>query len=454
MAPSPLSPAPQPPSSRRADAPRVVVVGAGVAGLIVARDLARAGLAVTVVEASDRVGGQLAATRVAGIDLDAGAESFATRGGAVEALATELGLAADIVQPLPSPAWLIGRRGRAHPLPAAGVLGIPADPRALDVRRAIGRPAALRARLDAVLPLRHPDSYRTVGDLVRRRMGSGVLRRLVAPVVRGVFSTTPDSLPLDLASPGMRDALRAAGSLSAAVARLRADSPAGSQVGGIRGGVHRLAASLADDARAHGARFVLGARVTRTAATEVWLDSGERIEGRVVFAAAGLAAPAARTRTITVAIAVVDAPELDRAPRGTGALVEAGTAGITARAFTHSSAKWTWLADQLPPGRHVARLSYDGMPDDPDTTVLSDLRAITGARVDSLVGLDVRTWTRTLESQPLAGDQDAVGEAASVTGLASIVAGARATAREIAERISPERISTDVRAARSGGAEG
>jgi oxygen-dependent protoporphyrinogen oxidase len=444
-----MQPASEPPTTSTTESARIVVVGGGVAGLIVARDLARAGFAVTVVEASQRTGGQLASTRVAGIEVDAGAEAFATRGGAVEALAVELGLAADIVRPLDSPAWLVGRGGRSRPLPAASVLGIPADPRAPDVVRVIGRPAAWRARFDAVLPLRHPDSYRTVGDLVRRRMGAGVARRLVAPVVRGVYSTTPDALPLEIASPGMRDALRAAGSLGAAVGRLRAASAAGSQVAGLRGGVHRLAASLADDALAHGARIVLGARVARADATGVWLDSGERVEGGVVFAAADIAAPATRTRTIIVAIAVVDAPELDGAPRGTGALVEAGAEGITARAFTHSSAKWTWLADELPPGRHAVRLSYDGMPDDPENTVHTDLRAITGARIDRLVGLDMRTWTRTLESLPVSNGLDAVGEAASVTGLASIVAGARETAREIAERNS-----TDVTAARSGGAEG
>ena len=425
------------------------MVGAGVAGLVVARDLARAGIAVTVVEASDRVGGQLAAIRVAGVEVDAGAESFATRGGVVEALAAELGLVADIVRPLESPAWLVGRRGRSHPLPAAGVLGIPADPRAPDVVSAVGAVAAWRARLDALVPLRDPDSYRTVGDLVRRRMGRGVLRRLVAPVVRGIYSTTPDSLPLQLASPGMRDALRATGSLGAAVTRLRAASPAGSQVGGIRGGVHRLAAALAEDARAHGARIVLGARVSSADAAGVRLHGGERVEGRVVFAAPGVASAAARTRTIVVAIAVVDSADLDRAPRGTGALVEQGAEGISARAFTHASAKWPWLANELPAGRHLVRLSYDGMPDEPEKTVLADLRAITGARIDGLVGLDVRTWTRTLESQPVAGDQDAVGEAASITGLASIVGNARETARAIAERIT-----TDARAARPGGAEG
>jgi len=426
---------------------RVIVIGAGVAGLVVARDLAHAGIAVTVVEASDRIGGQLAAVRIGGLDVDAAAESFATRGGAVETLAGELGLSADIVRPRESPAWLIGRRGRAHPLPASSVLGIPADPHARDVVMAVGALAAWRAGLDAIMPLRRPDSYRTVDALVRRRMGAGILRHLVAPVVRGVYSTTPGALPLDRAAPGMRDALRETGSLGAAVQRLRVASPAGSQVAGVRGGVHRLATALEADARAAGAQILTGMRVVGSDSDGVWLENGDRLEGRVVSAAAQVAGAGVRTRTITVATAIVDADALDSAPRGTGALVEERADGITARALTHSSAKWQWLADGLPAHRHAVRLSYDEMPDDPEATVSADLRAITGVRIERLVELDLRTWTRTLEASPVASGQDAVGEAASVTGLAAIIPAARATAA----RITTERISTGMNAT---GAEG
>lgn len=445
MTPPPVSPASQPPpASPRAATGPVIVVGAGIAGLIVARDLARAGVAVTVVEAAQRVGGQLGSIRMAGLDLDAAAESFATRGGAVADLASELGLASDVVLPQAAPAWLIGARGRAHPLPAASVLGIPADPRADDVVAVIGRRAAWRAGLDAVMPMRRPEAYRTLGDLVRRRMGKRVRDALVAPVVRGVYSTTPDALTLPLASPGLPVALRSSRSLSEAVGRLRAASPAGSQVAGIRGGVHRLATALERDARASGARILLGSRVASADADGVVLTGGERLHGRVVTAAAEVGGPPRRVRSIAVAIAIVDASGLDAAPRGTGALIEHGADGISARAFTHSSAKWSWLADALPAGRHAVRLSYDGMPDDPEAAVTSDLQAITGVRIDRLLELDVRIWSRTLEAQRPPDGVDACGEAASVTGLASIVPAARQLAR---------RISTDVKAA-PGGAEG
>jgi oxygen-dependent protoporphyrinogen oxidase len=433
MQPQPESPTPP---------MHVIVIGAGVAGLMVARDLARAGIAVTVAEASDRVGGQLASLRIAGLVVDAAAESFATRGGAVEALAVELGLGDEVIRPKDAPAWLIGATG-AHPLPAASVLGIPTDPHARDVIEVIGPLAAWRAGIDSMLPMRRPESYRSVGDLVRRRMGTTVLERLVAPVVRGVYSTAPGELPLDRA--GLGAALQGAGSLGAAVRRLRAASPAGSQVAGVRGGMHRLAAALERDARAAGARILLNARVLRSGDGTATLEGGEVLRGRVVSAAAEFAGAPVRSRAITVATAVVDAAGLDGDPRGTGALVEEGAAGITARALTHSSAKWAWLRQQLPPHRHVVRLSYDEEPDDPETTVAADLRAITGAPIDRILELDLRTWTRTLDAAPPAAGEDAVGEAASVTGLASIVPAARATA---------DRISADVRAEGSAGAEG
>lgn len=51
---------------------RVVVVGAGVSGLTCARELRQAGVAVTVVEARDRVGGRIWTGEVAGFAVDLG----------------------------------------------------------------------------------------------------------------------------------------------------------------------------------------------------------------------------------------------------------------------------------------------------------------------------------------------------------------------------------------------
>lgn len=422
---------------------RVVVVGAGIAGLIVARDLIRAGATVTLLEASESLGGQTVAVEVGGVEVDAGAESFATRSDAVAELAWELGL--DAVQPLEAPAWLIDAAGRAAPLPAASLLGIPASPLAEDVLASIGARGAWRAQLDKLMPMLRPDKYGSLADLVRRRMGRRVLDRLVEPVVRGVHSTSADSLDLDTASSELKPALRRTGSLAAAVAEIRATSPAGSQVGGVLGGIRRIAERLAEQVDLFGVDIRTGVRVVSVESDRVVTADGERIAGRVVVAAPGLASEPVRQREIVVAIASVEAVGLDAAPRGTGALVAPGAPGISARAMTHTSAKWAWVRAALDERqgrtdhhRHIVRLSYDGLPEDPEGRVLADLRAITGADV-RLEDLAVRRWVRTLASAPVddASGPLVVGEAASGTGLATIVPRARALAAELIDGETP-----------------
>jgi 1-hydroxycarotenoid 3,4-desaturase len=60
------------PSTVATGAPAVIVVGAGIAGLAAAIDLARAGLPVRVLERGAGPGGKMRVERVAGVDVDAG----------------------------------------------------------------------------------------------------------------------------------------------------------------------------------------------------------------------------------------------------------------------------------------------------------------------------------------------------------------------------------------------
>ena len=112
--------------------PGVIVVGGGIAGLVAARELAIGGCEVTLLEASDALGGRVARHTVAGIDLDAGAESFATRGGTVAAFVDELGLADAIVErrtaPAPGCSRPTGTRSRCR-RPACSASPAPRSPR-------------------------------------------------------------------------------------------------------------------------------------------------------------------------------------------------------------------------------------------------------------------------------------------------------------------------------------
>lgn len=55
---------------------RAIVVGAGVAGLSAATDLAKAGVSVTLLESSDDVGGRVRSDKVNGFILDRGFQVF------------------------------------------------------------------------------------------------------------------------------------------------------------------------------------------------------------------------------------------------------------------------------------------------------------------------------------------------------------------------------------------
>ncbi|CAN7450352.1 protoporphyrinogen/coproporphyrinogen oxidase [Arthrobacter sp. LjRoot14] len=359
-----------------------VVVGGGISGLLSALELAKAGREVTVLEAGEAWGGCVGSHVVGGLTLDSGAESFATRSSAVADLAAELGIAGTIVAPHPGGAWVQLPEG-ARELPKTGVLGIPANPWDAEVRRTLGLAGSLRASLDKLLPagVGTRAAITSVSDLVRQRMGRRVLERLVEPVVGGVHSADPALLDVDMVAPGLRAGIRAHGSLAAAVAAQRRGTAAqgakaGSAVAGLRGGMHSLVTALVAELRRRGVTLLTGTRAEAVARTaDGWLvsagtrtyDAGLLVVGLDGPSAVGLLQDAVPGLTayrpdtgpdVKLVTLVVDLPELDRRPRGTGILVAPQTPGIRAKALTHATAKWDWLAAESGPGTHVVRLSY------------------------------------------------------------------------------------------------
>ncbi|MBC7724142.1 MAG: FAD-dependent oxidoreductase [Burkholderiaceae bacterium] len=472
-------------------APHVIVVGGGIAGLVAARELVRAGLRVTLVEAGSRLGGKVASHTVGGIRLDSGAESFATRLGTVSTLLTELGLSGDIVQPVAGGAWLQPLTGPAVPLPQASLLGIPSVPLARDVIRVVGLPGALRAQLDALLSGFVGSRERNLGALVRKRMGRAVLDRLVAPVAGGIHSAHPDSLDVDIVAPRLRTILLAEGSLAKAVLTVREKAPAGSAVQGLVGGIFRLVDALAADLDGR-AEILLGTRVHAADVAGTTLTDDIRLTADAVILATELGDPTGVP--ITLATLVVRSPALDAAPRGSGVLVAGPLSGdsravkaagraaskaagraagavpgngapatsarieFRAKALTHSTAKWAWLAGteagseagtaasavrRVEPGVHVLRLSFAAAPD-----ADADLRELARTEAARLLGVaipvaDVLDFARVqwrgapTRRTPAADVAETatplvIGETISGAGLASIIGYARVSAANLA----------------------
>ena len=176
--------------------PRTVVIGGGLAGLTAAYYLRKGGHAVTLLEASNRVGGRVATKRRDGYTLDLGATQISTGYAEYLKLCRELGLDAGIV-PSSSAIGFI-RKGRIHVIDGRRPLGMAFSP----LLSVAGKFKALRTTLDYVR-MRPPVNVLDVSahahldtesaaDYAQRRTGREVYDTLIDPLMRAYVMTRAD----------------------------------------------------------------------------------------------------------------------------------------------------------------------------------------------------------------------------------------------------------------------
>ena len=158
---------------------RVVVVGGGVAGLAAAWELTGGAEPdpdapeVVVLESSERLGGALRTTSIAGRAVDLGPDGFLGRRPEAEALCREAGVGESLV-PIQARGASVWARGRLRRLPEGLVMGIPTRLWPTARSGTLGPRGRLGLARDALLPrpdVRGPMSDRSVGPLVARKLG-------------------------------------------------------------------------------------------------------------------------------------------------------------------------------------------------------------------------------------------------------------------------------------------
>lgn len=330
----------------------VVVVGAGIAGLTAARDLAAAGRSVLVLEGSPRIGGKLRIESVAGVRVDVGAEAMLNRRPEGVALAREVGL--DVVHPT-SATSRIYSRGALRPMPRS-LMGVPFDVDELASSEVLSASGLARLRNEVVTPV---DEDLSVGDLVAARLGDEVVERLVEPLLGGVYAGRARHLSAAATVPQLLAMARRGPLLEQAAAVARTDVPV---FAGVPGGM-----GLLPDAVAAGLEVRVEATVRELRRDgHGWaLTVGSTHRPETVRAAqVVLATPAAPTARL---LADVD-PEMAAAVAGiesasvavvTLALPRSAVEGLADRsgflvppveqrgikASTFSFAKWAWVAE-------------------------------------------------------------------------------------------------------------
>lgn len=376
----------------------IVIVGGGLAGLVAARELARAGRDVTLLESRSKLGGLIASETIGDVRVDIGAESYARRAGRVTDYLASLGLATLLPA---GQSWIWN--GEAIPIPTSTSLGIPADPSAPDIAAIIGDTS--RAEEDLTLGPEVGKHAQTLGELVEARMGTAILERLVRPIAGAIYSTDPSNLAIN---PQLKADFVAEGALAKAVAK-RMSGPA---VASVHGGMFRLVDTLTTQAEQAGARLVTRATVTalhtaaagRARVTAIIDDVEHSFDASHVVLATDVSAARSLLHTTmdldplaipegkptTHVTLVLDAPELDGAPRGSGILCVPGTS--RAKAITHLSCKWPWLRSIT--DRQVIRVSYALNDDVPAAQALADVNQLMGTALDdvSIVGSRTVRW--------------------------------------------------------------
>ncbi len=276
------------------DAPDVVVIGAGIAGLATAFELTQAGIPFVLLEAGQRVGGVILSEQADGFTIDAGPDSLLVQKPDGIRLAEQLGLGNRLVPTRPPRLAYIQRGGRLHALPAASVLGIPTRVGPFVRSSLFSWPGKLRMGTEILMRPRPERAHQdeSIGAFMRRHFGVEATEYLAEPLLAGIHAGDVDRLSLDALFPRFVTAERTHGSLLRA---FRAAPRGPSTDGAFRslpGGLSELVTALA--ARLPPASVRMGARVTA-----VQIDRAGRADGSYRVEIDG--APGLTARAVVVA---------------------------------------------------------------------------------------------------------------------------------------------------------
>ena len=203
------------------DPKRLVVVGGGITGLAAAqaarahaRELRRE-IYITVLEASERFGGNIVTTSQGGFLLDGGPDSWVANKQHASTLARELGLGGALIETIEANRrYYIAWNGSLHVVPEGLILGVPTKLAPLLATRLFSWRAKVRMALEPLVPsLRDLTKDESVAEFARRRLGREASERLVAPLLSGISAGDASDLSVRSAFPQLVAMEREYGSL-------------------------------------------------------------------------------------------------------------------------------------------------------------------------------------------------------------------------------------------------
>ena len=338
---------------------KVLVVGGGISGLVAAYELGRAGIPVTLVEASPRLGGKVGTEHVDGYVVERGPDSFLVGKPAAVGLCRDLGLAGALIPPR-SPSDVFVWHGGLVPIPEGLGSGIPRAFRPLALSPLFSLREKLSLTRELFVPRGRESGDEAVGTFLRRRFGDVLVDRLASPLLEAVYGTPVDELSLLALLPRLREAERRHGSLlRAALAQrraARAEREPGPVMLSLAGGMGSLVDALVE--RIENTEILLDTAVDRlersASGYRALLGDGSRrsFDAVIVATPARFSGPLLADIAPDAASALADLPygstavvslgygrdQLAHPLAGHGFLVPPGALAISA--CTWSSSKW------------------------------------------------------------------------------------------------------------------
>lgn len=170
----------------------VIVIGAGISGLVCAYRLKSLGVDMALIEKSDRVGGVIQSERIGNYLIERGPNSSQGTEELV-ALVDELGITDELVEGDPKAPAYVYFNGRLHP--------VPSGPGAFIKSKLLSVAGKLRIFREPFVPVRREESEESVASFARRRIGREAAERMVAPFVSGIYAGDAEQLSVQAAFP-------------------------------------------------------------------------------------------------------------------------------------------------------------------------------------------------------------------------------------------------------------